>query len=95
MVRNTIEQYLYGYDLTVTDSTLQLRGLYIQVLLTTQVLFLHIWILQIVYLIMAVGVALAVKKFMPKPCMLNYDGTVAYYLNPMDYSKRWTELFAI
>lgn len=26
--------------------------------------------------------------FMPKPCMLNYDGTVAYYLNPNDYSKK-------
>lgn len=26
--------------------------------------------------------------FMPKPCMLNSDGTVAYYLNPMDYSKK-------
>ena len=26
--------------------------------------------------------------FMPKPCMLNYDGTVAYYLDPDDYSKK-------
>ena len=26
--------------------------------------------------------------FMPKPCMLKSDGTVAYYLNPMDYSKK-------
>lgn len=26
--------------------------------------------------------------FMPKPCMVNYDGTVAYYLDPNDYSKR-------
>ena len=26
--------------------------------------------------------------FMPKPCMLKYDGTVAYYLNPNDYSKK-------
>jgi hypothetical protein len=26
--------------------------------------------------------------FMPKPCMLNYDGTVAYYLDPNDYSKK-------
>lgn len=26
--------------------------------------------------------------FMPKPCMLRYDGTVAYYLNPNDYSKK-------
>ena len=26
--------------------------------------------------------------FMPKPCMLNYDGTVAYYLNPNDYTKK-------
>ena len=28
------------------------------------------------------------EKFMPKPCMLNYDGTVDHYLDPNDYSKR-------
>lgn len=26
--------------------------------------------------------------FMPKPCMLRYDGTVAYYLDPEDYSRK-------
>ncbi len=26
--------------------------------------------------------------FMPKPCMLKYDGTVAYYLDPDDYGKK-------
>lgn len=26
--------------------------------------------------------------FMPKPCMLRYDGTVDYYLDPNDYSKK-------
>lgn len=26
------------------------------------------------------------QKFMPKPCMLRYDGTVEHYLNPNDYS---------
>lgn len=26
--------------------------------------------------------------FMPRPCMLRYDGTVDYYLDPNDYSKR-------
>ena len=26
--------------------------------------------------------------FMPKPCMLKYDGTVDYYLDPNDYSKK-------
>lgn len=26
--------------------------------------------------------------FMPKPCVLNYDGTVAYYLDPNDYGKK-------
>ncbi len=28
------------------------------------------------------------EKFMPRPCMLKYDGTVGYYLNPNDYSKK-------
>lgn len=26
--------------------------------------------------------------FMPKPCMVKYDGTVDYYLNPSDYTKK-------
>lgn len=26
--------------------------------------------------------------FMQKPCMLRYDGTVAYYLDPNDYTKK-------
>ena len=26
--------------------------------------------------------------FMPKPCMVRYDGTVAYYLDPDDYTKK-------
>lgn len=26
--------------------------------------------------------------FIPRPCMLKYDGTVAYYLNPNDYAKK-------
>jgi len=26
--------------------------------------------------------------FMPKPCMLKYDGTVDYYLDPNDYAKK-------
>lgn len=27
--------------------------------------------------------------FMPRPCMLKYDGTVDYYLDPSDYSKKF------
>lgn len=27
------------------------------------------------------------EKFMPRPCMLKYDGTVSEYLNPDDYTK--------
>ena len=27
-------------------------------------------------------------KFMPRPCMLKYDGTVDYFLDPNDYSKK-------
>ena len=27
-------------------------------------------------------------RFMPKPCMLRYDGTVDYYLNPNDYTQK-------
>lgn len=28
------------------------------------------------------------EKFMPRPCMLNSNGTVAYYLDPDDYTKK-------
>lgn len=28
------------------------------------------------------------EKFMPRPCMLKYDKTVDYYLDPSDYSKK-------
>lgn len=28
------------------------------------------------------------EKFMPRPCMLKYDGTVDHYLDPNDYTKR-------
>ncbi len=31
---------------------------------------------------------IAGNAFMPRPCMLNYDGTVAYYLDPNDYTKK-------
>ena len=27
--------------------------------------------------------------FMPRPCMLKYDGTVDYYLDPDDYTKKY------
>ena len=29
--------------------------------------------------------------FMPRPCMLKSDGTVDYYLNPLDYSKKYED----
>ena len=28
------------------------------------------------------------EKFMPRPCMLKFDGTVDYYLDPDDYTKK-------
>lgn len=28
------------------------------------------------------------EGFMPRPCMVKYDGTVDYYLNPNDYTKK-------
>lgn len=31
---------------------------------------------------------IAGNTFMPRPCMLNYDGTVAYYLDPNNYTKK-------
>ncbi len=36
--------------------------------------------------------SIAGEKFMPRPCMLKYDGTVAEYLNPDDYTKTVEEV---
>ena len=82
-----IEQYLYGYDLTVADSNPATRVVYpmdvdnsaytpASMNFTTDIFNYGGWNL-------AVG-----EKFMPRPCMLLYDGTVDYYLDSNDYTKK-------
>lgn len=79
--------YLFGYDLTVASSAPAGRVAYpsgvdnsaytpAAMNFTTGVFGYGSW------------PSTAGSKFMPKPCMLNYNGTVAYYLNPNDYTKK-------
>ena len=79
--------YLFGYDLTVATSGPATRVAYpsgvdnsaytsASMNFTTGVFNYGGW------------PSTAGSKFMPKPCMLNYNGTVAYYLNPNDYTKK-------
>ena len=79
--------YFYGYDLTVATNNAATRVAYpsevdntsytpASMNFTTGVFNYGGW------------PSTAGSKFMPKPCMLNYNGTVAYYLNPNDYTKK-------
>ena len=79
--------YLFGYDLTVATSDCAARVVYpsgvdnsayapVAMNFTTGVFNYGGWSNT------------AGNNFMPKPCMLNYNGTVAYYLNPNDYTKK-------
>ena len=83
----TIEQYLYGYDLTVTDSTPATRVVYPSAVDNSGFVPAYMDFANSLFNYGSWG-CVGGEKFMPKPCMLNYDGTVAYYLNPMDYSKK-------
>ena len=79
--------YLFGYDLTVATSNPATRVTYpsgvdnsayapAAMNFTTGLFNYGDW------------PSTAGSKFMPNPCMLNYNGTVAYYLNPNDYTKK-------
>ena len=79
--------YLYGYDLDTTDSDPDTRVTYPADVMNTNYAAASMnfssktfnyggWPSE------------AGSMFMPKPCMLNFDGTVAYYLDQDDYSVK-------
>lgn len=81
----SFREYLYGYDLALTDSNPNTRVSYPndvdnsgfnKASMGSSTFSYGSWPSE-------VG-----TKFMPRPCMLKFDGTVDYYLNPNDYTKK-------
>ena len=85
-VTASFREYLYGYDLTVADSNPATRISYPSDVENS----------SFAKAVMNFGSSFSYggwpstpgQKFMPRPCMLKYDGTVAYYLNPNDLTKK-------
>jgi hypothetical protein len=85
-VTATFREYLYGFDLTIADSNPATRVTYPSDVENS-------WFAKAV---MNFGGAFSYgswpstpgEKFMPRPCMLRFNGTVDYYLNPNDYTKK-------
>ena len=78
---NSGRTYLYGFDLVVGDSNPDSRVLY------PSDVDNHYYNQAILNNLNDWNIAPG-EKFMPRPCMLKYDGTVDYYLNPNDYTKK-------
>ena len=85
-VTATFLEYLYGFDLTIADSNPATRVTYPSDVENS----------GFAKAVMNFGGAFSYgswpstpgEKFMPRPCMLRFNGTVDYYLNPNDYTKK-------
>ena len=85
-VTATFREYLYGFDLTIADSNPATRVTYPSDVENS----------GFAKAVMNFGGAFGYgswpstpgEKFMPRPCMLRFNGTVDYYLNPNDYTKK-------
>jgi hypothetical protein len=85
-VTATFREYLYGFDLTIADSNPATRVTYPSDVENS----------GFAKAVMNFGGAFSYgswpstpgDKFMPRPCMLRFNGTVDYYLNPNDYTKK-------
>lgn len=85
-VKATFREYLYGYDLTVSDNNPATRVTYPSDVENSGFTAAK----------MNFGGAFSYggwpstpgEKFMPRPCMLTFAGAVDYYLNPADYTKK-------
>lgn len=85
-VTASFREYLYGYDLTIADSNPATRVSYPSDVENS----------SFAKAVMNFGSSFSSggwpstpgQKFMPQPCMLKYDGTVAYYLDPNYLTKK-------
>lgn len=79
--------YLYGYDLDTTDSDPATRVSYPSDVQNTEYTAAYMDFTAGSFNYGSWNIAPG-EKFMPRPCMLKYNGTVDYYLNPNDYTLR-------
>lgn len=84
-VTASFREYLYGYDLALTDSNPATRVSYPSDVENSGFTAASMGSSAFSYGSWPSEVG---KKFMPRPCMLKFDGTVDYYLNPNDYTKK-------
>lgn len=86
-VKCTKYNYLFGFDIDTTDPNPETRVTYPEDVDNTNYkpVFMDYDIDKFNYGDWNIAPG---EKFMPRPCMLRYDGTVAHYLDPNDYSKR-------
>lgn len=85
-VKASFREYLYGFDINLNDSNPATRVSYPSDVENS----------GFAKAMMNFGGAFSYggwpstpgSKFMPRPCMLKYDGTVAYYLYPNDLTKK-------
>ena len=85
-VTASFREYLYGYDLNIADSNPATRVSYPS----------DVENKSFSKAVMNFGSSFSYggwpstpgQKFMPRPCMLKFDGTVAYYLNPNNLTKK-------
>ena len=79
--------YLYGYDLTIADTNPATRVTYPTGVDNTSYVAAGMNFTTSIFSYGNWPVTPG-EDFMPKPCMLNYDGEVIEYLNPNDYTKK-------
>ncbi len=85
-VKATFREYLYGYDLKISDSNPTTRVTYPSDVENSAFAAAK----------MNFGASFSYggwpstpgQKFMPRPCMLKSNGVVDYYLDPTDYTKK-------
>lgn len=80
-------EYLYGYDLDTTDSDPDTRVSYPSDVDNRDYASAYMDTSASTFNYGGWNITPG-EGFMPKPCMLKTDGTVDYYLNPNDYTKR-------
>lgn len=80
--------YVYGFDIDKDDSNPLTRVTYPKDVDNFEFESVSIDPEDGSYIVERAWKTNAKRTFMPKPCMLRYDGTVAYYLDTTDYTKK-------
>lgn len=81
--------YLYGYDLNLEDSNPNTRVSYPPDVMNYNYTPAYMNYSTGVFNYGSWPSTHGDTSFMPRPCMLKFDGTVLHYLNPNDYTKQY------